>query len=150
MKTLANEEIITRSDNDIITLTNKRVFMVQKESGKLYQISVFLDKISVIEQKYISYPLLLVLSVLFLLLGILGTVINNDGNNNAAPLAGGIFLGLIFLLIWYLTKRRVISITSDAGLSLNFDCTKMKEEIADDFIQKINTAIENRIINLKH
>ncbi|MCX6306490.1 MAG: hypothetical protein NT040_16120 [Bacteroidetes bacterium] len=145
MKLLPNEENVLTSNEDKIILTNYRVQMTDSLWGQSFNISIFLEDISSIEVKYRSYPFLILLGVLFVLSG---SYLGGQHGGSGA-MTGGIVLGLLFFAAWWFTRKRVISISSDGGSSLNFIVTEMSDDTVADFIYKLSLAKNNRVNQLQ-
>ncbi len=144
MKLLPNEEILITSNEDKIILTDHRIQMNESSWGQNFTISIFLENISSMEIKYRSNILLLVFGVISVLGGFyFGSQIY--GNN---ALIVGIALGVLFFIIWWLTRKHIISISSNGGSSLNFMVQGMDEKKINDFIHKISLAKLKRVNQL--
>ncbi len=62
MQHLPDEEILVTSNQDTIVLTNQRIHMSDKQWGRTYQITIFLENISSIEVLYKSNPLFIIIA----------------------------------------------------------------------------------------
>ncbi len=94
-----------------------------------------LEKISSIEIHYKSKVLLLIVGII---LGIAGLFVGI--NNEGMAMVLGFVLSGLFILIYLLTRKYVISIASDGGANINFQTKGMKREFLLDFINKIEKA----------
>lgn len=144
MKLLPNEQKLITSNNDNVILTDHRIYMTEKEWGEAYTISIFLEDIRSIEIKYKSYILFIVLGILFFLAGVFfsGQIGSSGG------LLAGLIIGLVFLSIWRLTRKHVISITSVSGSSLNILVQGMSEGKIHDFVHTVSVAKQKRVNHL--
>lgn len=141
MKLLPNESTLVTSNQDKVILTDHRIHMNDKEWGRSYSISIFLENISSIETKYNSLVIFLILGVLAALAGIFLTI---EGLNE-----NGMFLSFIvsiaLFIFWWLSRRHVISVSSNGGSKLNFEVTKMSDEKIMAFVHNISEAQQKRI-----
>ncbi|MFT6982506.1 MAG: hypothetical protein ACJAUD_001273 [Crocinitomicaceae bacterium] len=145
MKLLPDENILVTSNADKIILTTYRIQMMDKSMGQSYTISMFLENISSIEIKYKSNIILLILAVLALIGGGLAGQ-QQSGPNNL--FVAGLVAGATFLIIWWLTRKHIISITPDGGSSLDFMVQGMKEQQIKDFVYNVSLAKQNRVGSL--
>lgn len=144
MKFLQDEQLITASNGNRITLTNKRIQMKDEVLGKAYTIIIFLEDISSTEVQYKSYVILLFLGVL----SVLGGLLTGSSSNNVSAMAGGIILGVIFLAIWWFTRKHIVSISSNGGSRMNFGVEGMDSSKIEEFINTLHDAKANRVQSL--
>jgi hypothetical protein len=146
MKLLPNEEKIVTSNGDKIILTDHRIQMTDRLWGQSYTISIFLEDISSIEIKYRSRILLLVLGVASVLAGffLAGQHRMND------EMISGLILGAIFFVIWWFTRKHIISISSNGGAKLHFIVQGMSDEKVNDFVYKLSVAKQTRVNQLSN
>ncbi len=134
---IEGEHIITKSDKSKITLTNKRLRYFESSSGKGYIMSVLLNKISHIEVKHTSYPILVILA---LLVAGAGIGIGVSENQESAMVAGLIVAGVLLLLYLFLRKH-AIQVTSDGGGRMHFYTRGMKSEQVLKFVNQVEEAM---------
>jgi hypothetical protein len=147
MTLLPNEhEVLTSNENKIV-LTNKRVHMTDKEWGRSYSITIFLEDISTTQTLYKSNILWLILAVLSLLL-FAYTFIASDRYYDMTPVKVSFVVGLIFLALYWFSRRHIISIHSDGGKPLEFLVNKMSDQQIEHFFDKVQSAKEERMLNL--
>jgi len=139
MQLLPNEEKLLTSNGDKIILTNHRILMTDSVWGQSFSIIIFLENISSIEKKYKSNILFLIGGALIVLVGFYA------GNQDTV---GGLVLGGIFIAIWWLTRKHVISISSNGGSSLNFMLQGMSDDKINDFVHKVSIAKQTRVNQL--
>jgi hypothetical protein len=132
---LNNEEIISQSKDFSVTLTNYRIRHEYGAYSNTYVISIFLEKISSIEIRYKSSPLLLVIGVFFSLASV---YIMRDSSSQL-PLIGFVISGLL-ILTFFLSRRHTITIASDGGTKINFNTKGMHRDAILHFINKIESA----------
>jgi hypothetical protein len=146
MQLLPDEELLVTSNQDRIILTSQRIHLTDKEWGRSYQITLFLENISSIENVYKSNPVLLAIGALGLVVGI--ATINREYQAELA--FGGFTAAVIFLLLWLNSRRHVVMISSNGGGKLNFLVEKMGEVEVQDFADKVQAAKANRMKQLLH
>lgn len=135
-----NEEIITESKDNTLTLTNYRLRYESASRGKAHIVSIMLEKISSIEIHYKSNIIILTLGILFLAMGfVMGTM------NEGGAMLMGMSIGGICLFIYYIRRRHVVSIASDGGAKIHFFTKGMDRNTLMDFINEIEEAKKNRI-----
>ena len=138
------ENAITESDNKGIILTSHRIRYQSSNFGKAHIVSIMLEKISSIEIHYKSSLLTLIIGIILTLSGIV-----MGASNQGEAMILGLGIGLFFVLLYFITRRHVITIASDGGSKINFETKGMKRETILDFINKIETAKNNRTIELR-
>jgi hypothetical protein len=135
-----NEKIISQSGDKSIILTNCRVQHFTKSPGKSQYVSIHLQDISSLEVHYRSF-------ILFLMLGILAVAVAlYSGAMNLGELfvLSGI-VGILFILIYFFTRRHVVTISSNGGGKIQFFTKGMKKETLFDFIDQIEKAKNKQI-----
>jgi hypothetical protein len=138
MQLLRDEEILVTSNQDKIILTNQRIQLSDKEWGRSYQITIFLENVSSIEMVYKNNPFLLLLAAACLLIGLFAS---SPAHEIDTSLQNGCFIfSIIFLVFWFYSKNRMVTIASNGGSKLNFRVTGMKTPDAAEFIDKVIAA----------
>jgi len=148
MYLLNNEiEILSSNENKVI-LTNQRIHMEDKEWGRSYNITLFLEDISSIEVKYSSLIIALIIAIFAGLIGLMNSA--NSQNSNGGPNFQVIsfIASAFFLIIYFISRTHIVSITSNGGKSLNFKVKGMKDDMIEDFIYKVQQAKSQRIEQL--
>jgi len=130
------EKIIVESDDKTITLTSHRIRYSEAVFGKARLISIHLEKVSSVEMRYKSHLLFLFLGFFLIIAGIALGVLSQ----RPEPLVPGIGLGLLFIIVYWVTRKHVVTISSDGGEKINFQTKGMKSEAHIEFINKIETA----------
>jgi hypothetical protein len=146
MKKLNNEKNILVSDNDLITLTDHRIYLDEKMWGYNYYIEIYLENISSIEAKYASKPLFLILSILFLI----SFIFLGISENESSAMGIGLVLGLVFFLLWWRSRKHVLSISSNGGSKLNFSVEGFSDEKIEDFVWKLSQAKADRVLTMNN
>ena len=144
MQLLPDEEILVTSNQDKIVLTSRRIHLKDKEWGRSYQITLFLENISSIENVYKSNPVLLVIAALGLIVG----VVTVDRAYEGGLAFGGFTVTVIFLLLWLNSRRHVVTIASNGGAKLIFLVEGMGEGQVQDFVDKVEAAKAGRMNQL--
>lgn len=134
MKLLPNEEVITSSDAQNVILTTERIYRIDAVWGSSYQVSICLEDISSIESKYTSRVWLIVIAVVVVAMGFAFS------DRNSSALMGSIVIAIACIIAWYMSRRHIISISSDGGAALNFEVTGMSTDAIDDFIYNVSLA----------
>jgi hypothetical protein len=129
---IENEEVITTSNNNSVTLTNKRII---KRSGKDYLISMNLQNISTIEVRYKSFPLILALGVL-IAGGSIGAGVASREDTAFLPA----ILGGILIVVYFITRYHAVTISPNGGTKIGFQTQGMEQETVLEFINKIEQA----------
>lgn len=138
MLMLTNEEKLVTSNQDKVVLTNQRVFMRESQWGQSYAISIFLEDISSVETKYKSNIFFIVVAVISIVVGVV----------LGAKQRVGLIVGGIFLLLWWFSRKHIISISSDGGSTMNFLVEGMRDEKIEGFIQSVSEAKLKRVNEL--
>jgi len=143
MQLLPTEETLVTSNEDKVVLTTHRIKMTDKEWGSSYSIFIFLEDISSIEVRYRSNVVFLILGCLGILSGIFISQTYSGSNINV-----GLIAGIVFLILWCISRKHVISISPNGGKTLNFEIGNMAGADVDHFIDNLQTAKLKRVNNL--
>ncbi|MCL2261050.1 MAG: hypothetical protein FWC15_06830 [Fibromonadales bacterium] len=125
-----------------VFLTNYRIM---QENGDSHKIFIFLEKISSIEMRRKSKLFFLLLGIFFMVLGLVLSVALMiepawRDDEELAVLGITVFLGIIFFIIFFLTKGSLITISPDGGKNLNI---KVSRKITGERIEEFLTKIQN-------
>src|SRR5258706_12943157 len=112
---LEGEEIITQSDENIVTLTNVRIRYTDTEFNQAHIISIMLEKISSIEMHYSSQIYFLIIGIITVAFGIITAT---NGTNTYGALA--IVVGLILVGLYFSSRKYMLTISSDGGEKIKF------------------------------
>jgi hypothetical protein len=145
MQLFPNEEYLVRSNNDLLVLTTHRIQSKSKDWGSSYENTLFLEDISSIEIRYSSLFLALVIGIFLIVGGLIWS--NNEG---ISPFNYSTIAGAFAILVYFVSRRHVISITPDGGNPINLDIGHMGSEEIHDFIDKVQLAKAARVNNLYH
>ncbi|MBI3134034.1 MAG: hypothetical protein HYZ14_05095 [Bacteroidetes bacterium] len=132
-----NEELITQSDDQLICLTTKRIRYTSKSWGKSYLVSIHLEKISSIEVRYKSWVIILLIGIL---LGAASLFVSMQFYSGEDIMVAGLGLSFLCILTYFMTRKHVVTISSDGGASINFYTRGMKDEKLLEFINKVEQA----------
>ncbi|RLD83952.1 MAG: hypothetical protein DRJ10_02460 [Bacteroidetes bacterium] len=124
MNPLQNEKPITESSNRQVMLTTHRLRYHESASRNANFTSIMLDKISSIELTYQSNVWLLIIGILTI----------------------PIIVGIILIILFFTTKKHVVSIIPDGGKPIVFETRGMKRDYLEDFINKV----EDESMKLKY
>jgi hypothetical protein len=137
---IRGESILSMSENNLIVLTTHRIRYSYSEWGEANTISIMLEKISSIQARYISYPLLLLVGGLAILVAFIMN--SNHSDEREAIIPGVIGIGCI---IWYfMSRKHFCIITSDGGAKIAFSTNGVKREVVISMIDKIEAAKSKR------
>lgn len=139
MDLLLNEKLIISSNDDKVVLTNYRVFMKNKSWVNNYYISIFLEDISSVENKYTSKIMYLFYALFSVLTSIISINITNI-NIQQILTSIGVLAALIFFVLWSKSRKNIISITSNGGTKLEFLVDGMSEKNIENFINDVLNA----------
>jgi hypothetical protein len=116
--------------------------------GHSYSITIFLEDISSIEIRYNSHIIFLILAAIVGLFWVYLLFASSGYSSNGSSPTGAFLLALLFALLYWITRRHVISISSDGGKSLNFLVSQMKEDQIQEFTHKVHAAKAERMREL--
>ena len=143
-----NEHEIVSSNKSKIILTNQRIQMNEKEWGRSHSITIFLENISSMQKLYKTNIFWIILAGLCLLFSVFSFLTRGDLYYDSSPFTISFVLGLIFLALWWSSRRHIISIHSDGGKPLEFSVKRMPDYFIEDFIDKVQLAKAQRIDEL--
>lgn len=123
-----DETIITKTDRDEVILTSHRI---RHQPSKSNLVSLMLDTVTSIEFKYYSWPVLLAVSVMFLIGA--GVALNEGDQDIVLYLIIG---AAIFGLLYFTSRRHVVKIASSSG-AFQFVVKGMGTDKVLDFVNKI-------------
>ena len=145
MNLMKNESLIIESSDNNLTLTTHRIRYQAESLGKVEIKSIMLEELtscSLSRSAFIPFLLLGILSF------ILGLIINVLIPNTLWALILGIILALGFSIAYFLSREQSLLFTSP-GISIKINTEKMNAETAKSFIDKVETAKNERYLILK-
>ena len=103
-----------------------------------------LDELSTCEITAISRPWLLVAALLIFLIGLFSSLANTPfSRNDLSGIFGGAIIALIFVLTYFATRQKVISLRSSSG-AINVATKGMSMENATALINTVEAARNDR------
>jgi hypothetical protein len=136
MKLSSGETTISEANLEHLTLTTHRVRYDQRTSGATKIVSITLDAVSSCGVVSKSYPILLLLAVVALLLGALLQVTGIEEGN----VQNGLFLASVALgIVYFLTRAVAFSIASP-GESITVSARGLKPDVLIGFIDAVEQA----------
>lgn len=129
---IENESVITESDDGQIILTNKRVRQLIDGQNLT---SILLNKISSVQINRFHLPLLLMGGIVAVAFGYIQI---QAGNSDTAQLV--ILIGILCVIAYFFTKKRVVTISSDGGAKIVFSTKGMSAEASYSFVNKLEDA----------
>jgi hypothetical protein len=141
--TLLENEVKLDLFTESIQLTNYRI---TQEDGNSCGISIFLEKISSIEMYRKSKLILLLIGIFFLIAGLglsIGAIFVPEIYRDLELLGitMPLYVGIIFIIVFFLTKRSTLTISPDGGKKMNIKISrKVSNERIEEFITKIQNA----------
>jgi hypothetical protein len=144
MKLLPNENKLITSNLNKVVLTNYRIQMTDTLWGQSYNVSMFLEDISSMEIKFKNNLILLALSVAAMISGLMMP----GGYRESSPMLPFVVVAGILFIIWWFTRKHVISISSNGGATLAFEIKGMSKGSIDSFVSDVSLAKLNRINEL--
>lgn len=128
MKYFENEELITASEGDRVVLTNRRIRQTENTTDFT---SIMLEKISSVEVNYHSWMWMLVAGIMFIVAGLI-LAFRSHGEGFAC-----LGIGAICILGYFITRKHIVSISSDGGAKITFVTQGMSKQSVLDFTDKI-------------
>lgn len=139
MMTLFPDEIIlVTTPNDVVSLTSHRICYNKNDGGIINTTSIMLEQISscsseITKPLWMYYLAILLVAVGFLTLAKGGVIL--------------IFLGIIMVIIYRISKKCKIIIGSSSG-KIELNITGMENDLVKSFINKIEHAKHERVSKL--
>lgn len=129
---LAGEQILYElGQTPNLVLTNYRL----RYTANRHIISIMLEHVSAIEVRYKRNLYLLGISCFFLLGGMVMM------SNSFTPISLMVFaIGIINLLLYFLTKKHTISIGADGGKTIDIRTKGMSQEAIQELLNEIEQA----------
>ena len=147
MTQFPSEHDILSSNNGTVILTSHRVSMNEKEFGRSYNITIFLEDLSSVEAKYhanVSLMIIACIAAIFFIFTLVGA--RTDINNSVQIISA--ILAIIFFLAYWFSRQHIVSISSNGGRSLNFRINGSYDEQVEHFIDKVLLAKAQRTSDL--
>ena len=130
-----------------MVLTNLRIHINEKKLGYSYKNTIFLEDISSIQDKFTSLIIALIVGIfsgsiwLLYLFNFIST--QNPNELNIQFISFGV--SILSNLLYWLSRKHIVSISSNGGKPIDFSVNNMNEEMIDDFIFKVQESKKQRI-----
>ena len=125
---LPGEQVVLSSDNDVLTLTNKRVRYDSVVWGQSNLIGITLSAVASCGLITMSFPLLLILAVVAILAGF---------SQRGDSMWGLFFVAAVLVVAYFVTRKAVISVASNGGQEILVPAKGMNREAIIKFIEAI-------------
>ena len=141
MQLQPNETTILTADKNQVILTDLRICGDFKDGGNAQKTFIYLEDISSIQIVFRNYVMIMWLGILVLGYGLFLIIQGDPDERGIASL----ILGMAFIIGWYVTRKRVISIYPNGGLPLEISTNLMDEQVINNFIEKLQLAKTERL-----
>ena len=125
---LVDEQIVLSSDNDALILTTKRVRYQSTVWGSSELVSITLGSVASCGFETKSYPITLILAAILLVVAFV------QRGSIAEYL---VLLSVVFIIAYFLTRRAVLSISSNGGQSIVVPTKGMNQDSITKFIDAL-------------
>lgn len=134
---LGGEEVITKSDDGSVVLTNVRVCYEGRVGGQTLIQRIMLEHITSIESYKSSKKSFLYLAIM---VGLFSAVAYMEWGDNLAYLL--LVVGIVLFLLFWLSRVKSIVISSPTS-KIKLQVSNMSDEAISTFINKVEGAIHN-------
>ena len=135
------EAVVTYSDGGIVTLTTHRICKQEKEWGRSYNQDIMLEHITSCEDRTSSSVALLMIAILAFGLAVLA------GVNRSRDFGIYFIAGIVLLLVYFLTRKKQITIASPST-KMHINVSGMSTENIAAFVDKVQQTKNTRIVEL--
>lgn len=132
---LPGEEIISTTKDGSFVLTNKRVMIINGDDYKTAKLS----KISCIEVAYKENTYYLPLAAVGFLVIVSQFMIDHQSRE---VILGGVFVTLLFIILYLLSRKHVVSLVTDAGIPLTFFTKGMGKQALNELVNKVESELD--------
>lgn len=141
-----DEKIISESNDKSVVLTSHRICYEYKSWNKSYNQSIMLEHITSCENYSRTRIIFLILGIIvicspFILIG------GFNGHLGSQEVAMFIIVGIVFLLLYWFTRKNIIVIGSPST-KMNIRTTRMKRQKVLDFINLVEQTKHTRISSI--
>ena len=141
MKTLFNDEkIVLEFNSKVLTLTNKRIWKVNSDTGKTACQSIMLNHISSIQCTIEDYIIYLILAAITFLVALFLAYTKYEEGAGIA-----IVFTILFIVLYFATKVSSIIIASSSA-KIKLAIKGMKKDQILDLIDKVESAINDNAL----
>jgi|APTNR8051073442_1049403.scaffolds.fasta_scaffold02011_13 hypothetical protein len=127
---LPGEQVVMSSEKNILMLTTKRVRFDSEQVGSSSFVSITLDSVASCGVVTRSYPILLVLAALAFIGGL------TRASDSPMALIGA---AAILVIIYFATRRAIISIASNGGDAIQAPANGMKRSSLIEFLDAVES-----------
>lgn len=136
---LPGEHVVSQSEGNALTLTNKRVWYDQQAAGQSEYVSITLDSVASCGVTTRSYPVAMILALVAF---VCSFVVNDDVQRYFL-----IACGVVLVITYFATRSAVLKITSDGGEPIVVPTTGMGRDVILAFL---NSVDEQKLLSLEH
>ncbi len=132
---LPGEEIITSSNNDVLVLTNRRLYCNFNKYGQQHEQTITLENITSCEMIVVNYFWLLIIAAVLVI------VVLAVAQTNPTPL----LLVALFCAIGYFATKRSEVVIYSSGTKIKIQTGKLTTEQIKSFMSKVEDARNRRL-----
>ncbi len=125
---LQGEQVVTSSDNGVLTLTTKRVRYDSVVWGRSHLVSITLGSVASCGLVTRSYPFLLILGAIAFLASF---------SQRGGGFWGLLIAAAVLIAAYFFTRKAIISVASNGGDSILVPTQGMKREAIVSFIEAV-------------
>lgn len=137
---LDGEEIISQSNDNLITLTNYRLRYTDSSWGRSIIVSIMLEKISSVHVKYESKPSF-IWAALIAFIGTSYLLLKTD-HTDFAMLSGGV--GVLCCIAYFVSQQHMLVILAQSPYGIQFRTSNMAKHKILLFINGLEQAVFKR------
>ena len=145
MNLLPSEAVLKQTARNTLTLSTHRVRYETQAMGIAEIKSIMLEELASIVMVSSSNVIFIVFAVVALVLGVL---VAANGRRMEGALVLGVFVALVFVILFFATRRQVLSLAS-AGATITVNTQGMKIEAIKEFIERTEAAKNERFLLAK-
>lgn len=142
MQLQPGENIILSSNSNSIVLTNIRIYAELREWGYYQKTYIFLEDVSSVKMISQNILLLVIIAALCAVYAVFNFMSMGEFTRQSIA---GLGMAVLFLLAWWFSRRRIISVHPNGGKPIEFSANLMREEAAEDFLEKLQLAKTERL-----
>ncbi len=144
---MPNEKVLMNGDYDQITLTTHRIRQENKSWGKIDLVSIMLEEVTSCEYNKKSKPFILIIGLLIIGFSLFIERQNSIYSENMYNAL--LLIGVACVLFYLLTIKRGLFISSPTA-KIKLNTSGMNDDNIKSFIDKLEIAKNNRLLNLKN
>jgi hypothetical protein len=139
MKLMDDEKVVIETDRNLLVLTTHRLRYDAESIGSGELASIMLEQVASCSLLRKTRPLYMAVAVLFLLSSLY--LLNKGGNTYIPPLV----IAVIFILLYYMSARKVLEISSSGGKAIYANVGGMDKERIVELIDTIESSKAKRL-----